>query len=70
MKSWMLDGDVLEAVLVTHVRQMSPEQYLEFTESHSDEVKNVRFVPPRIGSEGFGVFEVETRTPQYEVCLP
>lgn len=69
MKHRRLVGEALDAVLAARIREMSAEQFVQFSEAHAVEIKNVRFVPPKIGSDGFGVFEVETRTPHYEVCF-
>ena len=70
MKRRKLMGEALDAVLAARVREMSAEQFVQFSETHAFEIKNVRFVPPKLGSRGFGFFEVETKTPHYEVCLP
>lgn len=69
MKARSRIKDTLEGVLAPRLREMTPEQFMRFSESHADEIRGVRFVPPSIGSKGFGTFEVETKTPYYEVCL-
>lgn len=48
-------------------RKMSAAQYLK--EQQSGTTTKGRFVPPRIGSAGFGHFEVDLLKPRYEVML-
>ncbi|MBA1179564.1 hypothetical protein G7008_03520 [Pseudomonas psychrotolerans] len=50
-------------------RKVSAEHFVEMTARSRDEIKRVRFVPPKIGSRGFGHFEVETGTPHFEVTI-
>lgn len=50
-------------------RKLSPEGFMELSAKDRDEIKRVRFVPPKIGSHGFGHFEVETSSPHFEVSI-
>lgn len=58
----------LEALSVSRVRELSAEQFVKFSEERGMEIKHVSFVPPKLGSAGFGFFKVETKTPHYEVA--
>lgn len=70
MKSNKAIGDILEGIIAARIQELTADQYVRFSHEHPDNIKSVRFVPPRIGSAGFGRFRVETETPHYEVCLP
>jgi hypothetical protein len=45
--------------------RVGPGQYLEL-ESDPDRVESASFVPPKLGDDHFGYFEVEYRTPVYK----
>lgn len=46
------------------VRQLSAQDYLkEMNAASKRNIKRVRFVPPKIGKEDFGHFEITYKTP-------
>ncbi len=48
-------------------RRMSPGDFLK--ERRAGKALEAKFVPPKIGSKGFGKFEVKLSTPHYEVSF-
>ncbi|MCE8042470.1 hypothetical protein HOP60_09920 [Halomonas daqingensis] len=52
---------------LTTKRKLSAAQFLK--EQQAGSVTKGRFVPPQIGSAGFGHFEVDLVKPRYEVVL-
>lgn len=49
------------------VRNVSAKQYLNETKksiSSSSNIQNVTFVPPKIGSSGYGSFQITYKIPQ------
>ena len=44
---------------------MSPEEYLNMPPESRADVRDARFVPPRIGGGDFGRFEITLNTPEY-----
>lgn len=40
------------------VRRISAERYIKLSAREKDNIERARFVPPRIGSRGFGFFEL------------
>lgn len=45
--------------------RMSPTGFLATLESDADNIKSSSFIPPRLGDNHFGYFEVEYRNPIY-----
>lgn len=45
--------------------RMSPAGFLSTLESDPDKIESSSFIPPRLGDDHFGYFEVEYRTPVY-----
>lgn len=43
---------------------VSARDYLSLRENESKNIKNARFVPPRIGDGSFGHFEIEYKFPK------
>lgn len=44
-------------------RTLKPEAYLADIRHHQDVIKDVQFIPPKLGSKGFGSFRVQYDTP-------
>lgn len=44
-------------------RLISAENYLQEVATHQDNIKEVEFVPPKLGSRSFGSFRVRYDTP-------
>ncbi|WP_017903571.1 hypothetical protein [Pseudomonas asplenii] len=61
--------NLFEAYLVNGRRSMTASQFADFVKTDRDEIKKVRFVPPVIGSEGFGRFDVELNSKHFEVAF-
>lgn len=59
--------DTFDALPVIGPLTVSAEVFIRMARETPDEIDTVRFVPPRIGGRDFGHFEVETRTPRFEV---
>ncbi|MCJ1952427.1 hypothetical protein MUB13_26585 [Pseudomonas aeruginosa] len=53
----------------TNRRSFTAEEFVHLSKKERDDIKSVRFIPPKIGSEGFGSFDVELGTAWFEVCL-
>lgn len=47
----------------TKERILKPEAYLADIKLHQDVIKRVEFIPPKLGSKGFGSFRVQYDTP-------
>lgn len=45
--------------------RMSPAGFLATLESNADNIESSSFIPPRLGDDHFGYFEVEYRNPIY-----
>lgn len=67
MKSSASFSNSYKALKVPNIRQLSAAEFLEFTNTSSNEIKSSKFIPPKLGDKGFGYFEVETKTPYFEV---
>lgn len=53
--------------LTPQVRKiLDASEYVVFIGKQHDNIKSSRFVPPKIGSDNFGFFEVELNLPIYE----
>lgn len=61
--------NLFEAYLSTGRKSMTATQFADFVKTDRDEIKKVRFVPPTIGSDGFGRFDVELNSKHYEVAF-
>lgn len=61
MKPRKLEWFALDALSSARKREMSPKQFLRYSQTHASKIKTSCFVPARLGSEGFGFFRVETR---------
>ncbi len=46
---------------------ISPSEYLHLTAEQKAEIKDIRIVPPKIGSGTFGMFRVTRKFPAYRV---
>lgn len=57
------DADILDW-LPRRVVTVSPEAYLNMSPERRAEVRSVRFVPPKIGGQDFGRFELTLKTPE------
>lgn len=68
MRSTNIHGSLYDAFVEGKTR-ISAEEYLELATAQADEILSAEFVLPRIGSHSFGEFEVELRTPTYQVNL-
>lgn len=68
MRSRTAQGAVFDAFLKPNIQQLSAEDFLQMSGRSADEIKKARFVPPKIGEQGFGFFEVETRSKRFEVA--
>lgn len=44
--------------------RVSAKEFLDIKSRQPSEIKNVKFVAPKIGSKDFGTFTVEYRTPK------
>lgn len=44
-------------------RIVSAQNYLQEIATHQDNIKEVAFIPPKLGSRGFGSFRVRYDTP-------
>ncbi|MBJ2254592.1 hypothetical protein JFT59_25715 [Pseudomonas sp. MF6784] len=62
-------GNIFDAYLISGRKSVSAEEYIDIIRSDRDDVKSAKFVPPKIGSEGFGRFDIELTSSTYEVCL-
>lgn len=68
MKSKSLLGATFDAFSTSSTRRLSAEEFLQFASTSADNIKKSRFVPPKVGDQGFGFFEVETKTRHFEVA--
>lgn len=50
----------------TSHRLVSPEEFLQMCEKESDNIRSSSYIPPRMGDEGFGHFEVHLKRPVYQ----
>lgn len=62
-------GNIFDAYLISGKKSVSADEYIDLIRNDRDEVKSAKFIPPKIGSEGFGRFEVELSSTTYEVSL-
>jgi len=46
--------------------QMAPHEFLQLLQSDTSRIKSSTFVPPRLGDNHFGYFEVEYDRPVYK----
>ncbi|SIR69699.1 hypothetical protein SAMN05216509_4038 [Pseudomonas sp. B10] len=69
MRSTNRHGSLYDAFLLDGKKRISAEEYVDLATCHADEIISAEFILPRIGSDSFGEFEVELRTPTYEVSL-
>jgi len=53
----------MEALLPVHQMEVSPKDYLHIYGQQSKNINRVRFVPPRLGHDGFGYIWVSFRMP-------
>ncbi|WP_156480140.1 hypothetical protein [Collimonas pratensis] len=53
----------IDMVVVTR-ETVSPRDFLVANKTNPSNIKSATFVAPKIGSKGFGAFEVEYRTPK------
>jgi len=63
-----LEGpDSQESIELEPVEQerMSPSGFLKALESNADDIESSSFIPPRLGDDHFGYFEVKYRNPIY-----
>lgn len=44
--------------------KVSAREFLSLKSRRPDDIKTVKFVAPRLGTKGFGAFDVEYRTPK------
>ncbi|MEQ5178932.1 MULTISPECIES: hypothetical protein [Proteus] len=44
-------------------KKVSPSEYLEIIQSHTDNIERVEYVAPKLGDNNFGAFKVTYRTP-------
>jgi hypothetical protein len=63
MKKFTAAKPTIEMVIVKR-EMLSPKAFLEINKTNQGSIKSASFVPPRIGSKGFGGFDVEYRTPK------
>lgn len=59
----------IELTPVKHER-VSAQRFVRIAKEQAHNVARSRFVPPRIGANDFGSFEVEYRTPMLREVLP
>ncbi len=54
-------GEKMEKLIAMRTQRLSSAEYIEKvkTATNRNNIKNVRFVPPVLGSNDFGSFEVE-----------
>ena len=57
---------IFDAVPVTQSR-VSASDFLEISEKTPDNIREVRFIPPRIGGKGFGCFDVKFSMPRFVI---
>lgn len=59
-----------KVILVAITREtISSRDYLEISQSNPATIKTATFVPPKIGSNSFGSFDVEYRDPKLVPCI-
>ncbi|CAB5577642.1 Uncharacterised protein [Pseudomonas putida] len=61
--------NLFEAYISSSKRSLTADQFIDLARRDRDEIKSVKFVPPKIGSEGFGRFDVELSSTSYEVAF-
>jgi len=61
--------NIFDAYLSPGRKSLSAEQFIELARKDRDDIKSVKFVPPRIGSDGFGRFDVDISSSSYEVAF-
>ena len=57
------DADILDW-LPRRIVTVSPEAYLNMSPERRADVRSARFVPPKIGGQGFGCFELTMKSPE------
>ncbi|MCK9740002.1 hypothetical protein LT697_00390 [Pseudomonas syringae pv. syringae] len=62
-------ANLFEAYIASGRRSMNAFQFAEYVKTDREMIKSVKFVPPSIGSEGFGRFDVELSSKHYEVVF-
>jgi len=51
-----------DVLLPVRVERLAPNKFIETIERNKGNIERTRFIPPVIGSRGFGTFEVRYRT--------
>lgn len=59
--------NIIDLTPQTH-KIMSASEYLVFISKQREQIKSSKFQLPRIGSDDFGVFEVELNNPIFELA--
>lgn len=57
------EGQIIDSIVVTK-ESVTPADFLNIARKNSSAIKNTKFIPPRIGDNSFGHFEVEYRVPK------
>lgn len=58
--------DIID-LIPKRTKTLSPKKFLRLTAKERADIKSSRFVPPKLGEEGFGKFVVIVKNPEY--CL-
>lgn len=60
-------GNIIDLTPQTH-KIMDANEYLVFISKQREQIKSSKFVIPKIGSDNFGMFEVELNNPFFELA--
>ena len=55
--------DIGKAMVPTNFEVVSPQEYLRIAKAERHNLKDVRFIPPKPGGGGLGVFAITYRVP-------
>lgn len=57
------EGHIIDSIAVNK-ESVTPTDFLNIARKNSSVIKSTKFIPPRIGGDSFGHFEVEYRVPK------
>jgi len=63
-----MNDDIFNTILETR-EIISAEEYLKRRAEGRINPRDVQFIPPKLGSDGFGYFSVKLKTPRYHVSF-
>ena len=52
---------------VVETKYITAKEYLQLTEKDKRNIKDISIVTPKLGSNSFGNFKVELKSPEYKV---